>query len=106
MVGTHRVLDHHHLARSLVTSLLLRPKVMVSVGDPIDVRAIAGGEEASPEQVRDIADHVMGRIVALVEELRQEIASEPTGVPPAPSTPKAPTLRRRDRIRNALRRRA
>ncbi len=85
MVGTHRVLDHHRLARSLVVSLLLRPKVMVSVGEPIDVRAIAGGDSASPEQVRDIADQVMGRIVALVEELRQEIASAPTGVHRAPA---------------------
>lgn len=106
MVGSHRVLDHHHLARSLVVSLVLRPKVMVSVGESIDVRAMTGGEEASPEQVRDIADDVMGRIVALVEELRQEIAGDPTGVTPAPAAPESPPRpSRRTRLRAKLRRR-
>jgi 1-acyl-sn-glycerol-3-phosphate acyltransferase len=85
MVGTHRVLTRGHMIRSLLVSVILRPRVQVEVGRPIDVRALAGGEEASPQQIRALADQVMGSVVALVEVLRNEIASEPTGVAPAPA---------------------
>jgi 1-acyl-sn-glycerol-3-phosphate acyltransferase len=84
MVGTHRVLDRHRPVRSVLVALLLRPRVLTAVGDPIDVRALAGGGTAGPAEVRRLTDHVMGELIALVEGLRGEPAPEPTGVrPPA-----------------------
>lgn len=82
MVGTHRVLSRDHPIRSIVTNVVLRPKVVVDVGEPIDVRALAPAEPASPEQVRELADDVMGRLIALVAALRDEVAPHPTGAEP------------------------
>ncbi len=80
MVGTHRVLGREHPIRSILVNVVLRPKVLVEVGRPIDVRALAGGESATAEEVRGLSDVVMGRVVSLVAELREEAAPQPTGV--------------------------
>jgi 1-acyl-sn-glycerol-3-phosphate acyltransferase len=80
MVGTHRVLGREHVMRSMVTNVILRPKVLVDVGEPIDVRALAPSEEPSAEEVRELADVVMARLITLVGALRDEAAPHPTGV--------------------------
>ncbi len=83
MVGTHRVLGRRHRFRSMVTSVILRPKVLTAVGDPIDVAALADGPEPSAEQIRQLSDQVMSHIVELVEDLRQQAAPDPIGVEPS-----------------------
>ncbi len=80
MVGTHRVLDKKRPVRSILRNVILRPKVRTDVGEPIDIRALAGGETATPARVRELSDHVMGQIVDLVEALRDEVAPHPAGV--------------------------
>jgi 1-acyl-sn-glycerol-3-phosphate acyltransferase len=80
MVGTHRVLGREHPIRSILVNVVLRPKVLVEVGRPIDVRAMAGGESATSEVVRELSDVVMGRVVSLVAELREEAVPQPVGI--------------------------
>jgi len=82
MVGTHRVLGRQHPLRSIVVNVVIRPEVLTAIGDPIDVRALAATTEPTPAQVRELADHVMGRIVDLVAGLRGELAPHPNGVDP------------------------
>ncbi len=100
MVGTHRVLTRSHPIRSLVVNLLLRPQVLVEVGEPIDVVSLAG--EASPDQaeIRELSDEVMSHLVALVADLRQEEPPDPARSDPAsggsePRRPARLSLRRR-----------
>jgi hypothetical protein len=70
----------------LVANLVLRPKVLIDVGEPIDVRALAGLDgpgpqpEPDPDEVRALADQVMAELIALVATLRGEPAPHPTGV--------------------------
>ncbi|MEM9563424.1 MAG: lysophospholipid acyltransferase family protein [Actinomycetota bacterium] len=80
MVGAHRIVGRRRPVRSLLTSLLLRPEVSIAVGEPIDVLSLA--EQTTPESddVRRLADEVMGRLIDLVAELRGEPAPHPTGV--------------------------
>lgn len=85
MVGTHRVLTREHALRSILQNVVLRPKVLVAVGDPIDVRAMATTDDPDPDEVRRLADEVMGSLVELVADLRGEVAPDPVGVEPAPS---------------------
>ena len=82
LVGTHRVLDKQRPVRTLLVSLILRPRVLVDVGEPIDVTAMVGTEPLGPAEVRELADRVMGRLVELVAELRDEPAPHPTGADP------------------------
>ncbi len=79
MVGTHRVLPRRRRILALIKNLILRPKVLVEVGRPIDVRALAGPDPVSPERVREVADEVMDRLVDLVALARNEPA------PPRPA---------------------
>ncbi len=72
MVGTHRVLPRKRPVVALVKNLILRPNVLVEVGDPIDVGLLAGTDEPTPAQIRELADEVMGVLVVLVAELRGE----------------------------------
>jgi 1-acyl-sn-glycerol-3-phosphate acyltransferase len=84
MVGAHEVVGRKHVVSGLLKNLVLRPRVEVLVGDPIDVRALVGGvSDPSPEAVRRAADLVMGELVRLVGELRQRRPDHATGVPPA-----------------------
>lgn len=80
MVGAHRVLARGHPVRSLVTNVVLRPRVLTEVGAPIDVRVLAGSEDVSPEEVRRLTDLVMEQLIDLVEGLRGEVAPAATGV--------------------------
>lgn len=72
MVGTHRVLPKKRPLPTLVKNLILRPNVLVEVGDPIDVKMLAGTDEPTPARVRELADEVMAELVALVADLRGE----------------------------------
>ena len=80
MVGTHKVLGREHPLRSLVRDVVLRPKVLVDVGEPIDVRSLASSPTPESEEVRRLADEVMARLIELVSELRGEVAPHPQGV--------------------------
>ena len=82
MVGTHHVLGRRHAVRSILRNVVLRPKVLVDVGAPIDVRSLATCESPDADEVRKLADTVMGTLVALVAELRNEVAPDPLGVEP------------------------
>jgi len=76
MVGTHRVLPRKRPLPTLVKNLILRPNVLVEVGDPIDVKVLAGSDELTPARIRELADEVMAELVALVAELRGESLPE------------------------------
>jgi len=79
LVGTHRVLTRRHPLRTILANVVLRPEVLTRVGEPIELPLLSSSE-ASPEQIRELSDFVMSRIVDLVEELRGEIAPSPVGV--------------------------
>lgn len=83
MVGTHRVLSRDNPVRSVVMNVVLRPKVLVEVGEPIDVKALAPSDDLAPGEVRELADQVMEQLIALVADLRDVAAPHPTGVDPA-----------------------
>ena len=77
------VVGRRGVVKQLVVNVLRRPKVNAKVGDAIDVRAlmhIGPTTEPTPEEVRLAADMVMGRLIALVAELRNETAPHPHGV--------------------------
>jgi hypothetical protein len=68
----------------LLKNLVLRPRVDVAVGTPIDVRALVGGvDDPPPDVVRQTADLVMGELVALVADVRQLEPDHVTGAPRA-----------------------
>lgn len=77
MVGAHDV-AHTAAPRALALRLLrnafTRPRVQVQLGDPIDVRALAGTATPDEATVRRIADEVMDILVEQVAELRGEPA--------------------------------
>ncbi|MDH3295986.1 MAG: 1-acyl-sn-glycerol-3-phosphate acyltransferase, partial [Acidimicrobiia bacterium] len=72
MVGTHRVLPRKRRVLALIRNLLLRPNVVVEIGDPIDVVALAGEDPITPDRIRQLADQVMAELVALVASVRGE----------------------------------
>ena len=95
MVGTHRVLPRKRPALALIRNLILRPSVLVEVGEPIDVQNLAdrlrrqdddqdhdnndqdqdhgaGIQQPSPDEIRQIADQVMNVLVELVATARGE----------------------------------
>jgi hypothetical protein len=74
------IFPERRTTRSLLINVVLGPKVLVAVGEPIDVRAMASGEKVGSSQVRQLSDHVMGQIVELLEILREEAAPDPNGV--------------------------
>lgn len=82
MVGTHRLLDRRRPLRSILFNVVLRPEVLTDIGEPIDLRAMVGDTEPTPDQIRQLADLVMSSIVDLVEEIRGEQAPSPHGVDP------------------------
>lgn len=69
--GAHELVCRRRIALRLLTNLFRRPHVTSKVGEPIDVRALVGGSTATPEQVREITDLVMARIVDMLSALRQ-----------------------------------
>ena len=63
------------------------PKVETRIGEPIDIRElmnIGPSTEPTNEEVRLAADLVMGRLVAVVADLRGEPAPAPHGVERVP----------------------
>ena len=87
MVGAHRVVGRRRLVSTLILNLVRRPKVDTRVGEPIDVRVLMNiGPTTDPtnDEVRLAADEVMGRLVAVVAQLRGEPAPNPHGVERAP----------------------
>ncbi len=83
MVGTHRVMPRKRPLPTLIRNLILRPNVLVEVGEPIDVKALAGSDELTAARIRELADQVMAELVALVAELRGE---QPPQLPAASAT--------------------
>lgn len=86
MLGAHEVVGRRRIAFRLLRNAMVRPRVDVHVGRPIDVRAlmsIGPATEPTAEEVRLAADMVMAKLIDLVEELRDEAAPHPHGVPRA-----------------------
>lgn len=86
MLGAHEVVGRRRIAVRLLRNAVVRPRVDVHVGRPIDVRAlmsIGPATEPTAEEVRLAADMVMAKLIDLVEELREEEAPHPHGVPRA-----------------------
>ena len=84
LVGAQQVIGKTGIPGRLLRNTLLRPRVSVAVGAPIDVRRLAGVSGDQPVDdatVRRVADEVMAALVAQVAELRGEPAPHPTGVP-------------------------
>jgi 1-acyl-sn-glycerol-3-phosphate acyltransferase len=82
MVGAHEVVSRKRIVLRLVKNLLLRPRVDVLVGAPIDARALVGDvDDPPPEAVRRAADLVMGELIALVADLREIAPEHAVGVP-------------------------
>jgi len=87
MVGAHDVVDSAEptrLVARLTRNLLARPIVEVAVGDPIDVRRLAGVaslDDVSEETIRRVADDVMAVLVQHVADLRGQAAPHPVGAP-------------------------
>jgi 1-acyl-sn-glycerol-3-phosphate acyltransferase len=84
LVGAYRVVGRRGIAARLLRNTVLRPRVRVAVGEPIDVRRLAGVSGDRPVDdatVRRVADEVMAVLVGQVAELRGEPAPYPTGVP-------------------------
>ncbi|GAA5106989.1 hypothetical protein GCM10023339_04520 [Alloalcanivorax gelatiniphagus] len=88
LVGAQQVVGRSGIVGRLLRNTVLRPRVTVAVGEPIDVRRLAGlGGGMSGDRpvddatVRRVADEVMAVLVARVAELRGEPAPYPTGVP-------------------------
>lgn len=80
MVGAHNVVSRRRIVTRLVKNLIIRPKVLVEVGAPIDVKALVGHrDDSSIEVIRDVADEVMAELVALVANLRRESPDHPAG---------------------------
>lgn len=84
LVGAQQVVGTRGIVARLIRNTLLRPRVSVAVGEPIDVRRLAGAGPGLPVDeatVRRVADEVMAVLVAHVAELRGEPAPYPFGVP-------------------------
>ena len=82
MVGAQQVVGRKRIAVRLLSNVLLRPRVDVVVGRPIDVRALVGDvPEPSPDAVRRAADLVMGELITLVADVRQLDPEHAVGAP-------------------------
>ncbi len=84
LVGAQHVVGASGFAARLLRNTLLRARVRVAVGEPIDVRRLAGSGGAAvldDATIRRVADEVMAVLVAQVAELRGEPAPHTSGVP-------------------------
>ncbi len=82
MAGSTDILDRRHNVRRLLRNIVVRPKVRVNVGDPIDVRRlmnIGPTTEPTADEVRLAADEVMDTLVRLLAALRGEDAPATAG---------------------------
>lgn len=84
LVGAQHLVGRTGIGARLLRNTVLRPRVQVAVGEPIDVRrlaGVAGDQPVDDATVRRLSDEVMSALVAQVAELRGEPAPHPTGVP-------------------------
>ena len=82
MSGTTEILDRKRNVRRLLRNVVLRPRVRVKVGAPIDVRrlmSIGPTTEPTSDEIRLAADEVMARLVRLLAEVRSEDAPATAG---------------------------
>ena len=79
MVGAHRVVDRGHVVSRLIRNVVLRPRVSVAVGTPIDPSGWTIDAD-DVDAVRDMTDQVMEKLIDLVEGLRGELSPAPTGI--------------------------
>lgn len=82
MVGSHRLMPRERPLRSLLTAILLRPRVLVEVGEEIDVRSMADREPVGVEDIRRLSDEVMAHLVTLVAEVRGQEPPDRIGAHP------------------------
>jgi 1-acyl-sn-glycerol-3-phosphate acyltransferase len=81
MVGAHRVVGRRRMLSKMMLNVLLRPKVSIHVGEPIDVEALLRRDQLDdPEALRQATDAVMAELIALVADVRREVAPDPIGV--------------------------
>ncbi|NND73704.1 MAG: 1-acyl-sn-glycerol-3-phosphate acyltransferase [Ilumatobacter sp.] len=84
MVGAHRLLGRRRFVSTMIRNVIMRPRVETRVGAPIDVLTLfPGGDTADPVAVRRATDALMERLIDLVEDVRDELAPHPSGVPVA-----------------------
>lgn len=86
--GTQRWVGGEGTRWRALLSPLLRPRIAVVLGAPMDLRALLGVDravDASPEQLRQGADAVMAAIVGLLAELRGETPPARAGREPQPA---------------------
>jgi 1-acyl-sn-glycerol-3-phosphate acyltransferase len=84
MLGAHKVVGSRRIALRLLVNAIRRPKVDVSVGEPIHVREMMmldADTDPTADEIRHAADLVMARLIDLVEDLRGEQAPHPFGAP-------------------------
>ena len=85
LVGAHRVVGRRRILSRMMLNVVLRPKVSVAVGQPIDVgRFISRDDLDDPVALRDATDRVMETLVDLVASVRREFATHARGVDPVP----------------------
>ncbi len=83
LVGAHRVVARRRIVSRLMFNVVLRPKVSVAVGEPIDVGAILDRSQLDDAvALRAATDEVMAALVSLVADVRREAAPDPIGVEP------------------------
>lgn len=83
LVGAHRVVGRRRIVSRLMFNVVLRPKVSVAVGDPIDVGALLDRSQLDdPAALRAATDEVMATLVSLVAVVRREVAPDAVGVEP------------------------
>lgn len=81
LVGAHRVISKRRMFSRLMFNVILRPKVSVAVGDPIDVTELLDPSQLNDaDALRGATDAVMAQLVALVAAVRREAAPDPIGV--------------------------
>jgi len=83
LVGAHRVIDRRRMISRTMLNVILRPKVSVAVGTPVDVERLIDSDGLDdPDALRAATDEVMATLIALVEEVRREVSPDPHGVRP------------------------
>lgn len=81
MVGAHRVIGRRRIVSRLMFNVVLRPKVSIAVGTPIEVTQLLDPSRLDDhDALRAATDVVMAELVALVADVRREVAPDPQGV--------------------------
>lgn len=86
--GTHEFVGAEGTRWRALLSPLRRPRILVKLGEPIDLRVLLGvsaAADATPAQLRAGADAVMAVLVEMVAELRGETPPPRAGRDPNPT---------------------